>query len=612
MSRKQIKELVAGTILSLLFLFTGTPLVATFYVLLLVVLILPGRLYLITRALLAYTLFYSYVTAYAIICRLLHVTIQPSLLLLLAIVGVTAYLLVPQTRAKLSIPRFSISDAAIIGVAVMLFLTLIGPIRHQQPESIIRIISSGEDNSSHYALYNTIIENNKITYFGASNSTGTLDNLISYPQALHINMAVNTRILEGAGTIQGGVKVRDFAYQAALYYVFFIVSFLAVIVELSRKYAWKSFVVTAALLSPLLWHYAFFGFSFALFTYGFLTQYAAFGLLLVLFIVTTHFGNKHNWKHLALWATLAMAVSNTWFFVLPIAFIYLLGLVGREFVSVIKNVKSLLPAVLPLALALVPVLAAVTGPGDPGSINSKGAVLPIPMSILIITFLVIFVIPFTTGLKKYVKSTNMFVWFCASCTLFCLCVATYQQMTLGHYEYYFYKSVYILPVLAGIWLFILVLHAISAYNLQRLFPKYVRFLVLVLAVVVLWFTTNGITKSDRLYLYTNKLLYQTASLDIIRQALIENQGRDVLVYKPCAPVVGYINERWTAALLLTDTMKRYPFYTDALLKEDSVQKIAFYTQSKPLVVFYNPLCSTFEDVNGLRSLKNVELKPIDI
>jgi hypothetical protein len=474
----------------------------------------------------------------------------------------------------------------------------------------ISFLSYGEDNASHYALYNYAEKNGSYSYF--DKSSGLLSNLVTYPQGLHINMAVNSEIIDNKnGDIDDPDLVHNYVIQVnaflALLSGIIVASLLMIAGQLFKL---KSVVLSVIILSAPLFYLLVFGTNFYLYLYGFHTQITAYSLLFLLYLAIAE-KSRMSHKKLLTVSLLTIAIFNTWYFVAPVALALLFIRLWSE-----KNVLAKRPLTYFIGLFLMffsalPLYADMIESGYPGVINAKGGVWQMPIYIL--TFIVgAFLLSLTV--RKIVKnfSSKYLIFLMGASLIFSLLVSLYQLLSIGSLEYYSFKSLFILPIVAMILISLVVIGLVECLGANKLFFKRASFVAAMLCSIIFWIGLTKIFYFGQLSQYLNRSITGYTN-DTITAAAINSQQDDIITYKTCdLPFYGYINNRWTGALLLTDNNDRWALYNDALLKTETINKLTDYTNKHPATVFYNPACVDRSDITTLHNNENICPKPLDL
>lgn len=597
--------LVAG-----LFIIINFYMVAFLAILLSTYLILPGKMSTLSRLLISYALFYTYTLTFAFIYQVIDKRLSLVVLLATAQAIILLISFFGNNKRLVKKPHISAGEIVVLAACMAGLFAIVNPIRHQPLPNVVKVLATGEDNASHLALYNSFLQHGKSAYFGEGSELGIFNNLVGYPQGMHINMAVNSMIVENSSSLSLSSKILDYAYQSALYYVFLIACFAALALEICRVYKTRSLLVAIAALSVVAWHYFIFGNGFILYNYGFQTQIFAYSLLALIAIASLYFTRPIKLPQLIVLGLLCAALSSTWFFLLPVAILYLVMMYYKDLPGLLKNPGFYGTLLLCGGIALIPVLASHASSGNSGSINLNGAVYPLTTNNLIICALALLA-AFYLPIYKQKAGVRALGFMTLSSLIFSLLIAIYQWISIGELRYYFHKSLYIFPLLAAVALFVSVVHFINGIDTGKKLRRRALILLPITVAAASLAIFTGMPRISRLYLYEHYMLLNDVDTSVIQQALDTPKGHDVLMYTTCNPGKAYINQRWVGSLLLNETDQRYGLYSDILQKQETTEKILSYTTKRPSTILYNPSCASPTDISKLKQGKSIAVKPVE-
>lgn len=585
-------------------------LIAFFILIYLISTILPIGWFFALRLISSYFVFYVISLSFGFLSLFANIPIDaPSMLYCgLALVLVTGSFRNPGPSL---LPKIRLYDLVVVTALSAVFLVMILPFRGLGPAGQIYILSQGEDNASHYAIYNNIVRSRAYVYFKSANDSGILKDLVSYPQGLHVNMAVNTEILEGkTSNITPQKLIRDYAIQISLFMSLMAGLLISALIYIADgMFKRKTILAVLAILSAPLYYFLLFGTNLYLPLRGYQSQIVAYTLLLILYLVLA--GKESlSLDRLILSGLFLVGITNTWYFITPVGVALLAIRLWPERRRLIKLPLVYFTGFITLALCLLPLYTNVAGPGTPGGLNAKGAVWHIPFQFIVISFVAYVVALFTRKLNKDAGFRRL-SYLIGLCIIFSTILGVYQKATIGSLQYYFFKSFYIIPPLTIIAFSLVCMVAVEAISKAQLLISRVNILVVCLFSSALWILIANSLGGSELSQYMNKTIPGYTNDTIITKALTTNT-RDVITYKLCTPLYGYANERWTAAILMSENDERLPLYSDAILKTESPAKLLAYTSRHPSIVFYSSICTPKGDIAKLADNKNIHLMPIEL
>src|ERR1035437_6457496 len=125
--------------------------------------------------------------------------------------------------------RFLVSMVAalVVFIGVMYPVTFTKNSRVSHTAAILHLLSSGEDNASHYALFKYAYEHNGYAYNKDIEKTGLIQGLVNYPQGSEFSLAWFAKSIMG-DSYKANDRVPVAAYYALVAFSYAILSFIVV------------------------------------------------------------------------------------------------------------------------------------------------------------------------------------------------------------------------------------------------------------------------------------------------------------------------------------------------------------------------------------------------
>lgn len=508
------------------------------------------------------------------------------------------------------------ADLVSLAIACVAFLFMFLPFVRISPGFIVNALSAGEDNASHMGLYNYHLKHHRYSY--GRPDDGLVSGLESYQQGFHLNLAFLTDIKPG--NVDPVIPpIRFYYFLLSLGYAFFILTIALVAYENLKRLTTKTFLLVTAASLPIFTYCAVMGPLLLLFTWGFQTQIFALAILVALLLLQA---NKHAFRSSFLYLLTALSlialISHSWYFLTPIA---LLAFALSEW----RGYRKLL-RLTPLRLGMLALLAAaiffptiisfmagasVSSVTAPGGVAKLSKYWLLTFAALVPGFLCIKLLKLHKPQNPYPRPL-FFMTVAAFC--FAALVGAYQLKEAGVLSYYFYKTIYIfvIPVLVlGLYLFAAFfswLHAKIKTLHVLLTVAAVLFVASCLLIIVLKPAHPRAYWGRGLHTYSDPI-------QIDKIIKIHNKGEDWVFMGGCNNVYEYINNRWTGALFLTETTKRY-WLSDATLRPggDDTKQLLEYIQEPPIDkkinIMYQSKCTDQAAMYALRD-ENVKIILLD-
>lgn len=524
------------------------------------------------------------------------ITLPVSLVVHTAILGVGFMALRRTVRPNMpSGTRTSYAmDAFIVISAVAVALFVLLPFLHVSAAERINMLSMGEDNVSHFALHHSIVESGTLAY--QNNESGLISALRYYPQGLHAFYASNTHYLYGTTPTTQQI-ITSHILQITLTYVYLFVMILLIIKTLllelvDRVQNTRIIALTWAALSPFAFLYIGLGFMFYLFTFGFHSQIAAYALALLPVLLLTGAAMPVILS-LAILCLLLIAVSFTWFFVLPIAatgtMVYIF-LHRKRLHAKQPILAALVLGLVGGAVALMPIIIDQRHSHGGGGLLLGGAVWKIQPIVFVMVTVMGCVVPLLYDLprifakrKLLVRPTYLAVTvLLAASFAFSMLIGAYQVHKIHQHSYYYYKSLYLVVVLLAMLASITAIHTLSstAKTITGLRQQSLFFLIIAgfgLAI------TAYVKPSDYVLAYKNRTLTTYLDSSAIRLAIDTSVQSDVLYPDSCQSYARYMTTRWVGSILLNDNDARH-IYATAMLNDTYGEQVEFLSASEAVIL----------------------------
>lgn len=452
--------------------------------------------------------------------------------------------------------------ASLLGFALMVSPVIINHSYQGSNYTIaaFHLLTNGEDNASHYALFKYDFLHNGYSYSLNTNGHGLITTLVNYPQGSEFTFSWLTRVVVGNVHITDNLLLKSFFILTSFYFclLIFLITLLSLVIFEKLSNFRSNFVVgtitiitvtSLATLGPLLFLMGR-GFQSEVFAYIYLL-----GILYSLILY-----KKLPFKALILATIMFAGVCISWWFLAPIAFMPLVIFLFVNRRIILGKKLLLLILVWVLALSTYPIIISYLSNSQTSSLNEPGGVDPI--SWLAYT---LYILGFCLVLYRLIRRVaSPLILAFAAWVLFTLLVAIYQKFTVGHLEYYFYKSLYTLVPLSTVVIACVV--ALIAIKFTIRLPFYNRVVVSISMVIVFalgWFLINPVYPRVYMHDWFNNLI-TPAELGVLLENSDSNKLKDFLYIGGCNIGERYIMNRWADAMFLSDNRWEGKFVLDSL------------------------------------------------
>lgn len=480
--------------------------------------------------------------------------------------GVTAALIsyIVVVKGYKSIPIRSRSSLIGAGVALAFFVFLCLPLGPKSDiATYVHFLASGEDNISHFSIFNYILTNKHLAYFHES---GVWRGLANYPQTIHAFFAYISDSLDAVIDMQLNRQLRLYFYSeaflTALAAFFFVRTIFAMIqkktLEIYAIFGIVVFLLLFLVLSPLI-------------VSGYYVQLACLMFIGATASLLHHYGDsKDKIVYAYIIACLGLIGSLlTWYEGAILFAALLMYYLFRYPKKLFRTTLLLAPIVL---LSLVPsILHLFVGNSAEAIMENSSATVNIPV-ILILLMAVVFIA--IAKPRKNALANNPLIFFIFSAGLATLIFCGALLAVNGSVNYFFFKLlILIVPLylLAAFWVF--------QNNSGVALRATIYIIVLTLGI--------GYYASIESKYITN---YSTSSLSMATYPEIKeiepilnspNGSPDTLYLNQCKPFMEYFLNRWIAAILLTSDDDRRDIELKFYNNKSVLDTISQYQQTHP-------------------------------
>lgn len=536
----------------------------------------------------------------ALLYELLHIAhLHPSIHCLgffYAIAGLSLWLLSATQQESQGI--ISLRDYVGIAVGIALFYALMVPVISYpagtgRSLSALHLMSNGEDNASHFALYKFAYMHHGYAYGASINHSGLINSLINYPQASEFNTAWLTSSVIGS-SFANKDTVLLLAYYAACVFFYSLLGGLTTIASLYiYEHRWKqkldifsaciAFIAAMGLLftSPLL----------QLLGSGFQSQIASYSYLVAM-VLALSAGTKaihNNTRGYTLIILLLFAgICTSWWFLAPVAAAPLVLYAWQAKAKLLRDRLGVIYGVVILALAAYPIMLSILSPIATTSLSANGGVPRIATSTLILYGVALSPMLYLSHKQKN-ELRDLFV-IGAAWLAFTALLALVQLISVGHLSYYYYKSVYTALLLAALALIPLCLHFHRMVSTRtsalgyRLYITATFITVTIVLFVSLKVTYHNTYTSDA-FPFPMSYPAEVTLFDARR----EQKYSDVLFLGNCNLASTYAANRWAGAMYLSENSTRHDFGIATLNNNTpQIRRLLEQTTSRNTVLIANP------------------------
>ena len=408
----------------------------------------------------------------------------------------------------------------------------------------IQILTTGEDNASHFAMTKYNLENGQPSYFNRTDS-GLINSLNTYPQGMHITYSSIIKTI--APNSSDKLKVNLYilctiGFFTIMFYLFgrVLTSFLN-----DNKYYSTHAQLLISTITLLLFIS---GPLFQLYVSGFQSQilsYVYMLMLIQLYIVS--WNDKRFTDSLLLYVLLLSGIANNWYLLLPIAGAPL----GYKIIRNFGKLKELSPISIVGLLLLsisagIPILVSQIYSDKINPLNEPGGVFKIPLTTIaclgLVGMLFIFYKKVSLQARQVLAISTSFA------VIITTAIYAYQKLTIGRPEYYFFKTLFNLYIFG----------LIAALSLLFIFVvnNYSKVIIYILAVGIVFLFILAKPVQTRVHFFN---WYNHATnvndLEIVLND-IHQENTDTIFYGDCLPASDYLDNRWSGALELSSSGER--------------------------------------------------------
>lgn len=408
----------------------------------------------------------------------------------------------------------------------------------------IQILTTGEDNASHFAMTKYNFESGRPPYFDRTNS-GLINSLNIYPQGMHITYSSIIKIV--APNSNDKLKINLYIFCTIGFFTIMFYLFGRVLNSYldDKKYysmhAQLLFQTTTLLLfisGPL----------FQLYVSGFQSQilsYIYMLMLIQLYIVS--WNDKKFIDSLLLYVLLLCGIANNWYLLLPIAGAPL----GYKIIRNFSKLKELSPITIISLLLLsisagIPILVSQIYSDKINPLNEPGGVFKIPLTTIACLGLVGMLFIFYK--KVPLRARQVLAISTSFAAIITTAIYAYQKLTIGRPEYYFFKTLfnlYIFGLIAA--LSLLFIFVINNYNKTFIY-------VLTVGMIFLFILAKPVQSRVHFFNWYNHAT-NVNDLEIVLND-IHQENTDTIFYGDCLPASDYLDNRWSGALELSSSGER--------------------------------------------------------
>ncbi len=471
------------------------------------------------------------------------------------------------------------SLVALVAVTMAAIFLAIPASQTHGPSELIRLLSSGEDNASHFAMIKRSYDSQSPPYFDESD-TGLIRTLNIYPQGIHYGFSYMIWSVHPSSNI--GVYKLLAAYYSLM--VLVVMAFVYISSILVMIYS-KGLVKYAApiLLSMIM----FFSGGLFLVGWGFFSQIAAYAYLLtILYIVLSI--KKISIPLLCSLALLLAGVAFSWYLLLFIAFSTLLPIVFDIFKRRDRVQMIFLPILTGFVMLPVIINSLRSGVGsgalnEPGGVYVFGALAYTTIIIGLLAYLFLYLRK-NSAISPYL---NIFV---LTTVLLTLLIGLYQLSTNGTLEYYYFKSLYlnlfISIAVVGVIVSNLLLSKIKLTEKDAFIIIVLAIIVVPLSLYVFKPTYPRVFKNN----WFNHTLLPSTMNDAVALYKQQTPPRDVIYFIPCNTTREYIANRWAGAIFLSETHRRSEYVVSSLTNGSTDESLKRYLRDAPNTVIITKTC----------------------
>ncbi|MEI6222417.1 MAG: hypothetical protein WCP97_06655 [bacterium] len=322
------------------------------------------------------------------------------------------------------------------------------------------------DAEAHLAIYSTIMDQHEYLYLlPLTEYSSYIRQFQSYPQGMHYSSAVVAwYVTDSAGTKKVPLleQITIFTGMTGIFFALFIFYFLRVFFNLLEERHKIKYEVL--LFVALLMLYPFFDVFYSLMTYGFYPQIASLLFLLILLDVYTGENSFSAFKLFISYFAL-VGITACWYFLTPVA----IGMIIYcQLVNNANKTKIFFISLLSVLLTLVQISfynIFNNAQNLMRGVNNSGGVSKIPL-----LFTVCLIIAATLYLYRTYKISEKSKTLAGATVLsflFSVLIYSYQIYSKGQQNYYYFKSEYIIAVIASL-VFLMLFTELLSYLLKKI------------------------------------------------------------------------------------------------------------------------------------------------
>lgn len=490
--------------------------------------------------------------------------------------------------------------AVLCTIATVFFLLI--PIYHSSGAQIAQFMSYGEDNASHYALTEYIYNHGAFAYSQAKKTDGLISSLNIYPQGFHVNAAVFVGLIYPRKiSDEGFIKV--YSLFIALTYGIFVYYFIKLCIGFTKK---KSRIFTLSILTALCLMCGL-GLFILLLDRGFQPQIFGYVFLgALVFYLNKYHGDKQNYlKGAYLGILLTIGIASSWWLLLPVVAVLFIQY-GYNLKFLKKFLNSILktwPLILVAAFAIAyPVIVNILFSDKQNPINQPGGVNQISWSIFFyLAPIILIAVPL---IYKKIRDYLFIYSALVTTAILALGIGWYQKITVGHYEYYFYKSIYTILIFYFAIFFISCLEIISFIYKKIKSARWIIPPIMIILTIVIAITTNLVYLKVYIHdWFPNPV--QASDLDILFEPYVKNY-KDIVYLGGCNTGRDYLDDRWSGAKLQSEGWIHSKLEVATL--NNNPPKVSLYlsqlVSSKKILIVEFPQC-----IDKIPNLQNIVASP---
>jgi hypothetical protein len=472
----------------------------------------------------------------------------------------------------------------------------------------LHMLTAGEDNASHYALFKYAYLHKGFAYSSKQNNdSGIIANLENYPQGSEFSMSWLTQAVFG-GRYENNDKILLFAYYTWCAVSYALVSALVLLLATAAFEATRKTVRLSQTTLGVITVFAIVGLSSMLYLVGrgFQSQIFSYLYLLGLLYATLPFIKIEPLKFRAVFlATMFAGICISWWFLAPVAFcmaVAFLVPLRKTWRQLVSLPMLILVGLIALA-ALYPIIVNYMSGATSGNVlNQDGGVDTIAATTII--FYLLGWPCFAWATRKTYKEYLAIHLAILGWLAFTAFIGVYQTLTLHHFSYYYYKSLYTLIPLSGMMIIFLGMSLIESIKISKKLFAQVAVSALVSILFINYFISikpvyprvylndwfnNPIVPSDLTVMYTTP----------------KSQFADVVYVGGCSPGSTYILNRWSGALFQSELgmwhrdIELYGLYGDSQLEQLFPNP---YPSKSKVYMFVETACVNAHTVNLIRGV----------